>query len=83
MQWLAHDQEVTDLSQQAAVGSRAPNVLGKVGSIHRATDTSLWKEARAKARHVSIKGVIEIAIAGGQIFFGLGGQQEREVAAWA
>ena len=81
MGWFAHHQEIANLTEQASFGAGASDMLGKIGAVHGATDPSLGEEARAEGRDIAKKGVIEVAEAGGKVFFSLGGQQECQAAA--
>ncbi len=76
-----HHQEVANLAEQASFGAGTSDVLGEIGTVHGATDPSLGEEARAEGRDIAKKGVIEVAEAGGKVFFGLGGQEEGQAAA--
>ena len=40
------------------------------------------KKARAEAGDIAKKSVVEVAEAGGKVFFGLSGQEQRQAAAW-
>jgi hypothetical protein len=78
---FAHHQEIAYLSEQASFGAGASDVLGEIGAVHGATDPTLRDEPRAERRDVAKKGVVEVAEAGGQVFFGLRGQEKRQAAA--
>ena len=81
MQWFAYHKQVAYLTEQATIAASLSDMLGKIGAVHRATDPPLGKKARAKGSNIAIKGVIEVAEAGGQVLLGLGGQEKGEVTA--
>src|SRR4051794_29370894 len=81
--WPAHHQEVAHLAEETPLGAGTADVLGQVGAVHRATDPTLGQETRPPPSLVAKKSVVEIAKSGGKVLLGLGGKQQRQVAARA
>ena len=49
MGWLAHDEQVAHLAEQASFRAGTADMLGEIGAVHRATDPPLGQEARRSA----------------------------------
>src|SRR5436305_1263501 len=64
-----------------AAGAGAPDVLGEIRPVHGTTDPPLRQEAGGQQGVIAKEGVIEIAVARGQVLLGLVGQEQGDVAA--